>query len=84
MTEESSDKPVKLYCDDHRHLICTPYSVANLHQIAAFIGIKRCWFHGGRFPHYDIPKKQRPRIEALCTKVTQRELLQMIKDGLGE
>lgn len=51
------------FADDKRHLICVPYSVPNLHRMAEDLGIKRCWFHSGRFPHYDIPKL---RIQEIC------------------
>jgi len=36
---------MKSYFDKHRHLVCLPYSIANLHAAAAALGIKRCWFH---------------------------------------
>ncbi len=44
--------------DDARHLVCVPYTRANLHRVAEWLGIRRCWFHGGRWPHYDIPKRR--------------------------
>jgi len=48
-----------------RHLVCVPYSVSNLHKMAKELGIKRCWFHNGRYPHYDIPKR---RIEEILAR----------------
>lgn len=73
---------MKFYCDDMRHLICVPYSVENLHLMAAELGIKRCWFHnggGGRFPHYDIPKRRVAEITAKCELVPARRILAIIK-----
>lgn len=67
--------------DGQRHLICDPYSVEGLHQMAADLDIKRCWFHAGRFPHYDIPKRRIKEIEAKCTIISPRELLTIIKDS---
>ena len=59
--------------DGQRHLVCLPYSIANLHLMASQLGIKRCWFH---FPdHYDIPKRRVTEIEALCTIVTPQEIV---------
>ena len=46
------------------------------------LGIDRCWFHAGKFPHYDIPKRRQKEIEAQCKIVTSRELLAMIKEAL--
>ncbi len=71
---------MKFICDEHRHLICEPYSVANLHVMAQTLGIKRCWFHASsKFPHYDIPKRRIAEIQAKCTVVSGRELLGIIK-----
>lgn len=63
------------YCDDSRHLVCTPYSIANLHQMAEDLKIKRSWYHGGMRPHYDIPKKRIPEIQSKCTVISSREIL---------
>jgi hypothetical protein len=67
------------YTDGARHLICVPYSIPNLHTMADRLNIKRCWFHGGRFPHYDIPKRRIVEIEAECEKISPRQLLSFIK-----
>jgi len=67
------------YITDHqRHLICIPYSIPNLHEMANTLGINRCWFHAGRFPHYDIPKRRIQEIEARCRIISSRELLKII------
>jgi hypothetical protein len=70
--------------DRQRHLICVPYSIENLHQMAQALNIKPCWFHAGRRPHYDIPKKRIGEIEAKCRIVSPRELLQIIKSSLSD
>lgn len=68
------------YCDDARHLICVPYTVENLHTMAAQLGIKRCWFHPHpQHPHYDIPKRRIVEITARCTLITSRELLDLTR-----
>lgn len=51
------------YCDNQRHLVCVPYSIDNLHDMAQGLGIKRCWFHAGRHAHYDIPKTRVAEIQ---------------------
>lgn len=67
-------------CDDARHLICVPYSVKGLHEMATALGIKRCWFHSSsRFPHYDIPKRRIAEIKGKCRVVSTIELLALIK-----
>jgi uncharacterized protein DUF4031 len=68
------------FCDDARHLICTPYSVENLHVMAADLGIKRCWFHSSsNVLHYDIPKRRIAEIMAKCTVISTREIVAIAK-----
>lgn len=70
---------MRYLCDNARHLICEPYSIENLHKMADELNIKRCWFHAGRLPHYDIPKKRIPEIMCKCDVIDSRELLMIIK-----
>lgn len=70
---------MKYLCDKKRHLVCEPYSIPNLHAMAEKLGIKRCWYHAGKFPHYDIPKKRYEEISEQCEVVTQREILRVTK-----
>ena len=58
--------------DRQRHLICLPYSIENLHEMAKQLGIKRCWFHKD---HYDIPLRRIAEIEAKCTIVDVRDIV---------
>jgi hypothetical protein len=66
------------FCDNNRHLVCQPYSVPNLHKMAADLGIKRCWFHPGVKAHYDIPQRRIAEIKAKCQVVSQRQILDII------
>jgi hypothetical protein len=70
---------MQFFCDDQRHLVCVPYSIDNLHLMADALGINRCWFHSGRYPHYDIPKRRIAEIQAKCTQVSAREVLRIAK-----
>ncbi len=63
---------MKYYCDNKRHLVCTPYSVENLHKMAEELGIKRCWFHKD---HYDIPKRRIKEITDKCTSVNSKDIV---------
>ncbi len=69
---------MEFLCDDARHLVCRPYSTENLHSMASFLGIKRCWFHAGRHAHYDIPKTRVNEIKARCKVVSSREILAIV------
>jgi hypothetical protein len=69
---------VTYYSDDARHLVCEPFSVDNLHLMAADLGVKRCWFHAGRWPHYDIPKRRIEEIRARTVRISSREILRII------
>lgn len=72
-------------CDDARHLVCIPFSKANLHVMAERLGIKRCWFHNSpRFPHYDIPKRRVAEIRAKCRIVSSRTILAIIKGTITD
>lgn len=70
------------YCDGiKRHLVCIPYSVANLHRMALDLQIKTCWFHSGKKAHYDLPKTRIHEISAKCVLVDSRTILTIIKTG---
>lgn len=62
--------------DGKRHLICDPYSIENLHEMANDLNIKRCWFHKD---HYDIPKRRIDEIEAKCIIITPKEIVERIR-----
>jgi hypothetical protein len=47
--------------------------------MAADLNIKRCWFHPGRLPHYDIPKRRVDEIRSKCSFVSSEEILNVIK-----
>lgn len=70
---------LRFFSDGQRHLVCVPYSVENLHRMAAELGIKRCWFHAGRLAHYDVPKLRQAEISARTTVVSPREVLRIIR-----
>lgn len=58
-----------------RHLVCKPYSIENLHEMADALNIKRCWHHKN---HYDIPKRRIEEIAGKATLVSSREILAII------
>ena len=66
------------FCDDHRHLVCIPYSIENLHKMANDLGIKKCWFHKN---HYDAPKKRIDEIKNKCNFVSSKEIVTIINNG---
>lgn len=70
---------LRYICDDMRHLVCLPYSVENLHAMAKRLNIKRCWYHSGQYPHYDIPKRRIAEITVQCELVPAREILRIVK-----
>lgn len=75
---------LKYYCDNARHLICTPYSVDNLHRMARDLEIKRCWFHAHpKHPHYDIPKKRIEEIQSKCNLISSKKLIKIIQEENG-
>ena len=49
--------------------------------MAKNLAIKRCWFHSGKYPHYDIPKGRIGEIQAKCSIISSKEILKIIKNG---
>lgn len=66
---------MRYVCDLRRHLVCVPYSIENLHEMAENLGIKRCWFHGD---HYDIPIRMLDRIIGKCEVVSPKDIVRII------
>jgi len=67
------------YCDNNRHLICSPYSIENLHKMAIELNLNKGWFHGD---HYDIPKKRIEEIKSKCIIIRPREILEIINENM--
>jgi hypothetical protein len=66
-------------CDNARHLICVPYSVANLHAMARDLELHRGWFHSKNGKsHYDMPVKRIREITAKCKIVTSKEIIRIM------
>jgi hypothetical protein len=72
---------MKYLCDQSRHLICLPYSLENLHEMAKDLGIKKCWFHKN---HYDIPKKRIAEITAKCELISTREIVEITRSETND
>lgn len=68
-------------CDGSRHVICLPYSIANLHLMAADLRIHRGWFHHN---HYDMPKRREREIMARCRYVRSWEIVTIINAHFAE
>ena len=71
---------LKYLCDNHRHLICVPYTLENLHQMASELNINRCWFHKN---HYDIPKRRITEIQSKSKIVDSKEIVRIINAGVA-
>lgn len=66
--------------DGKRHLVCIPYSIKNLHKMAADLGIGRHWFHNtSGLAHYDIPKKRMDEISSKCILVSSKDIVKIIR-----
>lgn len=63
-------------CDNHRHLVCYPYSIDGLHDMARKFYIKKWWFHKD---HYDIPKRRINEFLDKCCVVSSRDIYKIIK-----
>ena len=80
MKDINNEIELEYYCDSHRHLVCIPYSIPNLHLMAKDLEIKMSWFHRKKgFQHYDIPIKRVKEIIGKCTQVSSRDLVKIVK-----
>lgn len=66
---------VEVLTDVKRHLICNPYNLDNLHKVAEYLDIKRCWFHKN---HYDIPKRRIEEIGGRTKVISSKEIVKII------
>ncbi len=72
---------MKYYCDNKRHLVCIPYTLENLHNMAEDLGIAKNWFHKGKNDnsHYDIPKRRIAEITEKCNLVESTVIVDIIR-----
>jgi hypothetical protein len=75
---KNANAKLEFFHDNQRHLVCTPFSVENLHLMAAELGIKRCHFHRGRHPHYGIPLFMLGDVIKKSILVSPREIHRII------
>jgi Protein of unknown function (DUF4031) len=72
--------------DKMRHLVCDPYSIEGLHQMAMDLNINKCWFHSSKkgMHHYDIPKKRLSSIlaDSRVKEITPKEMVQFLKSQI--
>jgi len=47
--------------------------------MAEQLNIHKCWYHNGKYPHFDIPKKRIEEIEKQCIIVSSFEIINIIK-----
>lgn len=76
----------RIVFDAQRHIVCEPYSIENLHDMAKLLRLKRCWFHNtpGK-AHYDVPKRLAAGATAIELALTLDETMcQREYDGEGE
>lgn len=66
----------------------TADSTPELHQFAAMIGLKRCWFQnrrGRHFPHYDLTEGKRAQaVAAGAIELTRRQAVEKMRAARGE
>lgn len=79
MNKDMNSSPARFICDSARHLVCSPYSIENLHDMARQLAIGRHWFHKN---HYDIPKRRIEEITGKCTLVSSQEIVRIIRGTL--
>lgn len=69
---------ITFICDRKRHLICKPYSEANMLFMATELGINPLWHHKD---HYDIPINKIEEVLKRCIIVSPKEIVRIIKES---
>jgi hypothetical protein len=70
-------------CDKKRHLVCIPYSIDNLHQMADDLNIDRAWFHRTKgLEHYDLPLERIQEITSKCIVVSPKNIVRIIRGDI--
>lgn len=79
MTTYVDDAAIMWRSKPRYHLTAT--SIKELHEFAASVGIRPCWFHrGSRYPHYDITAPQRDAALAVgAIASTSRQVMEIAK-----
>jgi hypothetical protein len=75
MREVDEDQIAVPAIDRYRHIVVEPFTVPNLHELAALLGINRCWFHGSPYPHYDSPIRRATDLQSILAYVHPRVVL---------
>jgi hypothetical protein len=65
---------LQFICDSNRHMVCQPFSVDNLHRMAASLHIDRTWFFDD---YYLIPGNRVQEMMALCEVRSPAEVAQI-------
>lgn len=73
------DGKIQLARDSKWRIVCSPYSVENLHKAAAEIGLARGYFHK---THYDVPAEFRGLVTARATLIPEADF-SFIRSGLS-
>jgi len=51
--------------------------------MAKELNIKKGWYHGGKHPHYDIPKKRFDEIAQKCIITSPKVIFRIIHESSG-
>lgn len=73
------------YITDKIHLICLPYTVENLHEMAKRLKIRKHFFHNTvNKPHYDLPVTRRKHLleEEIHKIASSKELVNIINNSI--
>lgn len=65
--------------DGRKNIICLPYSIENLHQMAKELGMNEKYFNKD---HYVVPDHMVDEIEDKCGKVSTQTLFLTARNGL--
>lgn len=66
---------MKYLTDGQGSLVCYPYSISNLHEMASELGINRKFFWKN---HYSIPHDRKDEIEGICELITTKDMIKVI------
>lgn len=71
---------LEYYCDNQGHLVCLPYTIDNLHQMANELGLDQSHFKSHpKHAHYLISDNQKDTIMPQCHLVSSKHIIYIVR-----
>lgn len=69
-----------ILCSDGVHVVSSDGDPKTLKKLMRENGIKDCWYHAGKYPHYDLPKRMRNKSWPFLFAVSSKTIIEIVKE----